>query len=295
MFSTKVPPFNSGKVGASLPRRLQIHSSDFFLVGGIALHNIVRMIKSIALLCVSLAAALHVARAEVLIVADEFPAMQVVADRLKSEEKIESRLVWQTNLPPSLAPFQAVVVYIHKDLSAKAEQAFIDYTKAGGKLVVLHHSISSGKRKNQQWFPFLGVALPEGDVSQGGYKWIEGVAFDLVVLNANHFIMTNKVTYPSQIPYVSTNAPAARGTLPGFHLEETEVYLNHVHTEPRTRLMGLKYTDAKSGVTYTQDHAGWIKPSGKGWIVYLMAGHAKHDFENPIFGRIVVNAVTYRP
>ena len=40
------------------------------------------------------------------------------------------------------------------------------------------NSISSGKRKNARWFPFLEVSLPEGDLNQGGYKWIEGVTLE---------------------------------------------------------------------------------------------------------------------
>jgi type 1 glutamine amidotransferase len=59
-------------------------------------------------------------------------------------------------------------------------------------------------------------------------------------------------------------------------------------------LLGLKYTDAKSGATYMQDTAGWLKPADKGWIVYLMPGHTKHDFEDPAYGRIVVNAITWK-
>jgi type 1 glutamine amidotransferase len=116
-----------------------------------------------------------------------------------------------------------------------------------------------------------------------------------VDLNTNHFIMTNKVAYPEMIAFMSTNFPSASGSLPGFTLPESEVYLNHVHTEPHTLLMGLKYTDTKTGVTYMQEHSGWIKPAGKGWVVYLMPGHTKHDFENAAYGRIVVNAVIYQP
>src|SRR5437899_10127995 len=133
---------------------------------------------------------------EVLIVADESPGMAVLASKLKSEEKISSKVISQKDLPENLAAFEAVAVYIHKDLSESAENAFIAYALGGGKLVLLHHSISSGKRKNAHWFSFLGVNLPEGDFNHGGYKWIEGVSLDLVNLNPNHFIMTNKVTYP---------------------------------------------------------------------------------------------------
>lgn len=232
--------------------------------------------------------------AEILIVADEFPAMQFLAGKLKSEENIESRLVWQTNMPANFAAFEAVIVYIHKDLSPKAEEAFIDYAENGGKLVVLHHSISSGKRKNARWFSFLGVSLPEGDVSAGGYKWIEGITWSDVNLAPTHFIMTNKVDYPERIIYESMKA-SRRDTLPGFTLEKSEVYLNHVDLGSRTVLMGLKYVDAKAGATYMQSTSGWIKPAGKGWVVYLMPGHTQRDFENSAYGRIVLNAVIYKP
>ena len=50
-----------------------------------------------------------------------------------------------------------------------------------------------------------------------------------------------------------------------------------------------------TGKTYMQDRAGWVKPVGKGWLVYLMPGHRKSDFENPAYGRIVLNAKTQRP
>jgi hypothetical protein len=232
--------------------------------------------------------------ADVLIVADEMPVMHSLADRLKSEEHIESKVISQDELPGSLASYDAVVVYIHKALSSKAEEAFIAYTKNGGKLIVLHHSISSGKRKNEHWFPFLGVTLPEGDVTQGGYKWTEGVVWDLVNLNPNHFIMTNRVSYPQRIAYSGKNAPPSKETLPGFTLSNSEVYVNHVHTEPRTILMGLKYTD-KGGTTWMQDRAGWVKPAGEGWIVYLMPGHRQSDFDNVAYGRIVLNAIIWKP
>jgi type 1 glutamine amidotransferase len=59
--------------------------------------------------------------------------------------------------------------------------------------------------------------------------------------------------------------------------------------------MGLKYKDEASGTTYMQDRAGWVKPAGKGWIIYLMPGHRKSDFENEAYGRIVLNAVIWKP
>ena len=270
-------------------------SLRLFACLGAPANNAEIMIKHIVFLCLFILATFSVAHAEVLIVADEFPAMELLAAKLKSEERITSKLVRQNQLPESLAGFEAVIVYIHGALSETAEVPLVEYTRAGGKLILLHHSISSGKRKNRHWFSFLGVALPEGDVSQGGYKWIEGVHMDLVNLSPNHFITTNKLNYPSRIPYASPNTPSRESSLPGFTLEETEVYLNHVHTEPRTLLLGLTYQDAKTGTTYMQDRAGWIKPGGKGWIIYLMAGHSIRDFENPPYSRIVLNAVIFKP
>jgi trehalose utilization protein len=252
------------------------------------------MVKHLTELVLILAVATRVAGADVLIVADEFPAMQFLADKLQSQEHVHSQLVSQKELPASFAPFDTVVVYIHGALAQEAEEAFINYTKAGGKLVLLHHSISSGKRKNALWFSFLGVSLPEGELSQGGYKWIEGIKFDLVNLNPNHFIMTNRVNYPARIAYATTNR-ASQSSLSGFTLEHSEVYLNHVHTEPRALLMGLKYADEKTGNIYMQDTAGWTMRAGKGWIIYLMPGHTKGDFENPTYGQIVVNAVISKP
>src|SRR5262249_43112213 len=143
------------------------------------------------------------ARADVLIVADEFPAMEVLAAKLKADEQIKSEIISQKELPDSLTSYQAVVVYIHKELSEKAEDAFIDYAKSGGRLVLLHHTISSGKRKNLHWFPFLRVSLPEGDLGQGGYKWIEGVTLNVVRLNPSHYITSNKVSYPIRLSYES--------------------------------------------------------------------------------------------
>jgi hypothetical protein len=162
-------------------------------------------------------------------------------------------------------------------------------------LILLHHSISSGKRKNAHWFEFLGVSLPTGDLGQGGYKWIEGVNFTVVNLNPSHFIMSHGVSYLTNFVYASTNATVPDGGLPGFSLPNSEVYLNHVLNGPRTLLMGLRYVDPNTGKEYLQDTAGWVKSTGKGTVIYLMPGHRKEDFENPTYSRIVLNAVIYKP
>jgi hypothetical protein len=228
----------------------------------------------------------------VLIVADERPAMEVLAARLRSAAQVETRIVEPSNLPPSLAGFKAVFVYIHGNLAEPAERAFIDYTQAGGKLVTLHHSISSGKRKNKYWFEFLGIELPTGDVAQGGYKWTEPATLEIVNLAPGHFVTTHQVPYPTRLPYRREGTSGEPPALPGFALPDSEVYLNHTFTRPRTVLLGFKYRDPQSGVVYMQDRAGWHLPAGKGEIFYFKPGHSTKDFENPAYAQILANTLT---
>jgi hypothetical protein len=251
--------------------------------------------QGIAFWLAALFASVSVLAGEVLLVADEFPAMNLLANRIQTEENLQAKIVPQSRLPSDLSPFPAVVVYIHMDLAATVEQALIRYTRDGGKLVVLHHSISSGKRKNKDWFDFLGVALPAGGVEQGGYQWIEGVSLEVVRLDPGHFITTNRVNYPEAVSWTASDGGSGSRVLPGFRLEDSEVYLNHVLSGSHTLLLGFRYVDAKSGKAYLQSHAGWLRASGKGWIVYLMPGHSGRDFDQPSYGRIVANALVWKP
>jgi type 1 glutamine amidotransferase len=80
---------------------------------------------------------------------------------------------------------------------------------------------------------------------------------------------------------------------PAFTIPETEVYLNHVLTGPRTPLLALQYTDPKSGRVYFQEDAGWYKSTGKGMVFYFMAGHHARDFEVPAYAQILANAIVF--
>jgi len=75
----------------------------------------------------------------------------------------------------------------------------------------------------------------------------------------------------------------------------TEAYGNQGLGGPRTILLGMKFREEKSGVTYTQDTAGWYKKVGKGWVMYFMPGHSGKEFEDPVYAQILVNAVNFRP
>lgn len=229
----------------------------------------------------------------VLIVADEIPAMQVLADALKMQEGITTEIIFQNNLPTSLTGFRAVIVYIHKDIDATSEKAFIDYTKNGGKLIVLHHSISSAKRKNIEWFSFLGLELPKKDVSEGGYKYVGDINMEVVNLAPDHFITTNKINYTTSIAYTREGQNTEKD-LSGFILSNTEAFLNHDLQKPRTILMGFKMKDT-TGKVWMQDRSAWCMRVEKGWVFYSQPGHTGADFENPIYARIIANAVIYKP
>jgi type 1 glutamine amidotransferase len=250
--------------------------------------------KTLMVFCLAaLLSVLPLGAAPVLIVADEFPAMEELARQLKTQENLDSRIVKQSELPADLAPFQAIVVYIHGKLASAAEKAMITYTENGGKLIALHHSISSGKRTNETWFPFLGVTLPQGDVNAGGYKWTEGVTLDIVNLAPDHFITTHKIKYPAEFAFTEKDKSARRA--PGFTLHESEVYLNHALKGERTLLLGLRYKDAKTGQEWHQAHAGWHRPAGKGWIYYFLPGHSVREFQEPAYTRMILNAVIHKP
>jgi hypothetical protein len=224
------------------------------------------------------------AKKPVLFIADEIPAMQTLGKQLETRIKTPSEVVTQDKLPENLTPYPAVIVYIHKDLSEKAENAMLDYAEAGGKLIVLHHSISSGKRKNKRWLPALGVELPSGEFAAGGYKYFDDVEWDILNLAPKSPITTRGVSYPTTADHEGKKVPA-------YHPKATEIYLNHVLTGPHEILLGLRYTHKETGKLYLQDTVAWQKPFGKGRIFYFMPGHHAEDFDNPVYAQILANAV----
>lgn len=225
----------------------------------------------------------------VLIIADEIPAMQRLAAYWQAEARARSTIVTQKELPASLSGFDAVAVYIHRSIDAATETAALAYARSGGRLILIHHSISSGKRKNAEWLPTLGVTLPLGELTSGGYAYREDISMGIVNLAPGHPVTSTGVAYSSEAAW----RDGAR--LPSFHLDDTEVYLNHVYAGPRTPLLGFVYKDPKSGQTFMQDSAGWMRPLDKGLVFYFMPGHSARDFENPTYARILANALLYAP
>jgi len=234
-------------------------------------------------------------RAGVLIIQDERPQMDVLAKFLTEKGKLSVTITDQKSMAKDLSPYKAVIVFIHKDLYEPTERAIIDYTKAGDRLVCLHHSISSGKARNKLYFDFLGVQLSKGSMEDGGYAY-KASNWTLVNLNSKHYITHHNIAWNDQVTYTCSDQPGVEKSYPCTRLkDDSEVFINHRFTDGRdkTVLCGLIYTDKATGKTYMQDRGGWIKSQGKGTIVYLMAGHCVSDYQNENVTQMVLNAVRW--
>lgn len=237
------------------------------------------------------------AQDKILIVHDELPQMKFLAELLHERCGYDVEIKTQNEMPAALSGYKSVIVFIHGKMLEEPEKAFIAYTKAGGRLIVLHHSISSGKRSNKFWFDFLGIKLPEGDWDKGGYKWIEPVSQKVVNINPNHYVTSHNVEYEGKVAFQTDTVKP--GEYPYFALKENaEVYLNHTFTDgdEKTLLLGFIY-DGKEigGKTVAQNTSGWLKKIGKGWLIYLQPGHSLEDMRTGPFQQILINAIQWLP
>ncbi|MDX2151969.1 MAG: ThuA domain-containing protein [Bryobacteraceae bacterium] len=241
-----------------------------------------------------LASAISLGAAQrLLIVADEIPAMETLSRELGARTKAESKIVTQSELPASLEAFDALLVYIHKDIHDATEKAILEYLRGGRKVILLHHSISSGKRKNKEWLPAFAITLPLGKLEEGGYGYYDPTTFELVNLAPGHPVTTAGVRYDGKTLFAANGAGPSR-EMPSFTVPGSEVYLNHIHNAPRTKLLGFKWTDPRNGKVYQQETAGWVMKVGKGTAFFFMAGHEEADFNIEPFAQILANAVTYK-
>jgi hypothetical protein len=235
---------------------------------------------------------------KVLILYDEKPQMDILAKRLQAEGYGVEFVSTKETLP-ALEPYYAVVVFIHGNFPADKADAVIRYTRAGGRMIALHHTISSGKVKTPEWLKFLGIELKvKGDIEKGGYVWQEGVDLRLVNLAPDHYITTHDVKYTEKAEYKRSDAEESARQRDSVDFPKSEVYINHTFTDgkEKTILFGFICTPPKLGPkTWMQDRAGWLKKADKGWIFYFMPGHTVAELENPIFQQIVVNCLTWNP
>ena len=234
-----------------------------------------------AVLAVSVAGASAPQRGRlVLIVMDERDQMEALAQYLKEKGGVTATIVDQSSLPADWSPFHAAIGYIHGNLREAAEVRFIEYTKAGGRFIALHHTISSGKARNKYLFDFLGIVLTDPEKARepsqpgGHYAWRDPVSQTLVNLQPGHYLTSNGIAWPGSTAYESSDQPSVAREFPSLALDESEVYLNHKFSDGRAKtvLLGFEWTDDRNRQRYMQDRSGWCKRQGKGWIFYFQPG-----------------------
>jgi len=235
-------------------------------------------------------------KARLLIVADEWEPMYALADFLKIHGGYEVRCTEQNDLESELSHYAGVFMYIHRTFQPRVEKALIGYAEKGGRLIVLHHGIASGKAENPEWLRFTGIYMAPKDDPK--YLWrVVGGTHTLVNLQPNHYVTSHNVEYDRMIEYRSSDSPSLPRKYPALDLHDTEVFLNQHFTDGRekTVLFGFHYLNKETGKVIMQDRSGWYKPVRKGWLFYLMPGHSKSDFENRSYAQIILNCLTWKP
>jgi len=232
---------------------------------------------------------------DVLIVSDEREQMEVLADFLRQEGKYHVRIVGEENLPPELSGYRGVFNFVHHTLTEKVEQALIEYALSGGRLITLHHGISSSKMLNKKWLPFSGVALFRRERDKGGWSVLGNITAELVNLRPGHHITSHKVSYEGSTTYTPSDSPSTQQTCPVLRFPRSEVFLNQHFTDGRekTVLFGVKGRDPETGKVYMQDRGGWFQRKGKGLVFYFQMGHATSDYQNRSYCRILMNCLTW--
>jgi len=244
---------------------------------------------------------------KVLVIQDELPQIEVLASYLLQESPLDVIVTDQNALPNDFNNYKAVLLFIHGGITRTTEDRVIEYTKNGGRLVVLHHSISSGKAANPYYFDFLGIQLDSPENSSGpvepggGYGWRHqetdntGVTLTLINLQPAHYITSHKIVWPDSALYQPSDFPSTHKNYPVIQLTNSEVYLNHKFTDGRqkTVILGLKYFDDRVDHLFMQDRAGWIKNQGEGEVIYLMPGHTAQDYKHPVIAQMILNAIQW--
>ncbi len=235
------------------------------------------------------------AQEQVLIVSDEKEQMEVLAAFLRERGKFVVEIVDQEAFPADLSGYRGVFNFIHRPLTEKVEEGLIQYALSGGRLITLHHGISSSKMLNKKWLPFCGVALFRKERDEGGWSVLGNVTAELVNLRPGHYITSNKVAYPDTTTYTPSDFPSTEQTCPVLRFPRSEVFLNEHFTDGREKevLFGVKGADPNTGKVYMQDRGGWFQREGKGWHFYFQIGHSTSDFQNPAYCQILLNCLTW--
>jgi type 1 glutamine amidotransferase len=235
------------------------------------------------------------AAAPVYIVHDTPAPMQTLAaglQKLGYDIRLEQQPAFRTHMRSIHA--KALFMYVHDTFDADVEQALIEWTENGGRLIVLHHGMASARMRNAHWPDFMGVRILARDDAQYPWKVFRGT-FQVVNLRPDHWITSNGVDWPKKTRYGPSDSPSSAQELPSFDLPDTELFHNQLFTDGRRKTVLLGMKGEVEGRTIMQDRAGWLMPAGKGWVIYFQMGHEARDFENASYLQMIVNALEWKP
>ena len=254
---------------------------------------------ALAVLCAVLPAvgaakpARDVAGQEMLIVHDTPAPVKVLAEALGSKARLKVTAAEQDKLPNDLGRFIGVIQYVHGPLTESVERACMAYARNGGRLVMLHHGISSSKRSNPEMLKELTCAVPPGGREKNAF-YVDRGTLTLVNVAPDHFITTHAVKYDGRVRYPPDDAEAPR--LDALSFENTEVFLNldFPQCPERTLLYAITFRD-KDGTVFAQPTGGWMMKIGKGYAFYFQPGHEARDFASEPYQQIITNCVLWQP
>ncbi len=185
---------------------------------------------------------------------------------------------------------RAVVMYVHDEFDPAIEDFLISYAENGGRLIVLHHGMASGKMRSKKWPAFLGVRILPRDHREYPWKVLRG-NFQLTRLHPTHWVVNHKVAYPKTVSYTPSDTPSLDQQMPAIELPDTELFHNQLFTDGRRKTVLLGMKGEIDGRVIMQDRGGWMMPAGKGWVFYFQPGHFARDLENPNYSQIIANAI----
>jgi hypothetical protein len=134
-----------------------------------------------------------------------------------------------------------IMMYVHDNFDDAIESFLVQWTEAGGRLIVVHHGMASARMKNKMWPDFLGVRIQARDHPVYPWKVLRGT-FQVVNLRPDHWVTTHDVQWPSRTKYTPSDTPSMEQDLPSFELPDTELFHNQLFSDSRrkTVLPGMK-------------------------------------------------------
>lgn len=209
----------------------------------------------------------------------------------------------------------AIITYNKNCYSNTTVSALIEFTQKGGRLIALHHNISSMMMRQPKWLAFAKVQIEKGEHAKYPWSVMEGGDLFLFNLSPNHPITTNNVTFPDSAPILETygmKADASQWVLthalttvemtkvsqertqPALKFHESEYFINHVllPAPERVLLFGEYFIFPKKGKAFISANGGWMLPVGRGKLFYFMPGHSSHDY-NEEYCHIIKNALEF--